>query len=219
MEIQITDYNKAEIKFSGKNKADWDEIKSCISDTKIHLKASDQKGLVGNPIFDPVGTNQILKTKFISKGWKDNLAIPQEFKFLGTDIDFEKKGIIAEVQFSNYPFLLNNMLRSELFFKAKTKFDKSEVCALIIITKAGKFPSSNSTLYYEQAKKQLNSFNKYKLFTIPTRLVGLFPKSGAINKVTWTKYTNPRYSRKIEEQTDKDWLVEERRSRYGFSEK
>lgn len=218
MKFQITDYNGSDDLFGNKLKPEWIEIYKSLVDTKIHLKASDQKGLVGNPIFDPVGTNHALKIAFISKGWKDNLPIPSEFKFLGTDIDFEKKGIIVEVQFSNYPFLLNNMFRSELFYKAGTVFHAEKSNSLIIITKAGKFPSSNSTLYYEQAKKQLDSYNKYQLFQLPTRLVGLFPKSGENNQVVWTKYDNPRYSRTIEEQSDKTWYVEEGKSRYGFTE-
>ena len=219
MEFQITDYNNSQTLFNVTLKTEWEEIKNCISNTEIYLKASDQKGKIGSPIFDPVGTNKAIRTTLTGGGWKDNLEIPGEFSFLGTDIDFEKKGIIVEVQFSNYPFLLNNILRSELFFRAKIKFDVREVCSFILITKAGKFPSSNSTLYYEQAKNQLDSFIKYQLFSIPVRLVGLFPKAGTVNKVKWTKYDNPRYSRTIEEQTEKDWYVEEGKSRYGFSKK
>lgn len=217
MQYRITDYNDASNLFVNKYSQEWEEIKLGIEETKIHLKASDQRGLVGTPIFDPVGTNKALKTEFKSNGWRDNLSIPKEFNFLGTDIDFEKEGIIVEVQFSNYPFLLNNILRSELFYKAKTVFNSKPSNSLIIITKAGKFPSSNSTLYYEQAKKQLDSFSKHQLFQIPTRLVGLFPKINQNNGIVWTKYDNPRYSRTVEEQSDETWRVEEDGKRYRFN--
>ncbi|MEH2284834.1 MAG: hypothetical protein V7K90_26540 [Nostoc sp.] len=58
---------------------------------------------------------------------------------------------------SNYPFLLNNTLRSELFFKAKTEFVGYPTNLVIIVTKALMFPASNSTLYYEQAVNQLTA--------------------------------------------------------------
>lgn len=218
MEIQITDYNNAQSLFIDSFSSEWQEINTGVDRTVIHLKASDQRGLVGTPIFDPVGTNRTLKEEFTNSEWNDNLTIPNEFRFLGTDVDFEKNGIIVEVQFSNYPFLLNNILRSELFFKANTVFDSQPVRSLILITKAGKFPSSNSTLYYEQAKLQLDSFSRYQLFSLPVRLVGLFPEVGVSNRVKWTEYDNPRYSRTIVEETYQDRVVNSVGKRYVFSD-
>ncbi|MBC6421058.1 MAG: hypothetical protein GDA43_25880 [Hormoscilla sp. SP5CHS1] len=117
----------------------------------LHLKASSQAGLQGYPIFDPVGTNEYIKTELVNLGWKPNISIPKQYNFLGTHIDAGKAGAIVENQFSNYPFLLNNTIRSEFFFKAETRFSGSATKLVIIITKAHMFPASNSTLYYEQA--------------------------------------------------------------------
>lgn len=147
------------------------------------------------PIFDPVGTNAAIKTSLVGCGWQANVPIPSEFKFLGTDIDFGKKGTVVEVQFSNYPFLLNNLLRSELFFRAKTAFTGASTELVVIVTKAGMFPASNSTLYFEQAVKQLDSLMKHRVFTVPIRLIGLFEILGKNTKAVWTEYENPRYSR------------------------
>ncbi len=91
-------------------------------------------------------------------GWLVNIPIPVDYSFLGTDIDFGKAGVIVESQFSNYPFLLNNTLRSELFFKAGTIFAGHPTQLVILITKALMYPASNSTLYYEQAVRQLTGF-------------------------------------------------------------
>ena len=99
------------------------EIKDKITDVydvidkiKIHLKGSDQRGKKNSYIFDPKGTNEKIKSELIKKNCTPNLKIPDDFNPLGKDIDFFKDGIIVEVQFSNYPFLLNNVVRSELFF-------------------------------------------------------------------------------------------------------
>ena len=72
----------------------------------LHIKASDQAGIQGNPIFDPVGTNEYVKTALIQYNWQSNLPIPVAYSFLGKEVDFGKAGIIIEIQFSNYPYLL-----------------------------------------------------------------------------------------------------------------
>lgn len=218
MNITVTDYNDANKLFAEAFVNEWAECEHSLRATDLHLKASDQKGKIGSSIFDPVGTNYGIKHNLMKAGWKHNLDIPREFSFLGTDVDFEKNGIIGEVQFSNYPFLLNNILRSELFFSSGTILHEKRTAGLIYITKAGKFPSSNSTLYYEQAKSQLDSFSKYGIFKIPVRLVGLFPELNKPIEVKWTKYDKPRYSRTIEEQTTKSLLVMEDQARYIFKQ-
>jgi hypothetical protein len=135
----------------------------------------------------------------VSKGYASatQLAIPPAFHFLGTDVDFGKSGVIVEVQFSNYPFLLNNILRSELFFKAKTLFSGHPTEVIVIITKDGIFPASNSTLYYQQAVSQLSALANYNVFAVPTRLVCLSSPVNAVVPSTWTTYSNPRYSRSV----------------------
>lgn len=164
----------------------------------LHIKASDQAGRQGNPIFDPVGTNEYIKAAFIQLGWQANIPIPEEYRFLGTDIDFSKNGVIIESQFSNYPFLLNNTLRSELFFKSGTKFAGYSTQILILVTKALMFPASNSTLYYEQAVRQLTALTQYNVFDIPIRLIGLFEQQNKAVPVIWTVYSSTRYSRTVQ---------------------
>ncbi|GAX34769.1 hypothetical protein NIES3585_07710 [Nodularia sp. NIES-3585] len=163
----------------------------------LHIKASDQAGIQGNPIFDPVGTNEYIKAAFINRSWQSNIPIPAPFKFLGTDIDFAKSGIVIEIQFSNYPFLLNNTLRSELFFKSKTEFAGCQTNLVILVTKALMFPASNSTLYYEQAVNQLTALAENQVFDVPIRLVGLFEESNTTVPVVWTEYSSKRYSRNV----------------------
>jgi hypothetical protein len=164
----------------------------------LHIKASDQAGIQGNPIFDPVGTNEYIKAALMKLGWLANIPIPIEYSFLGTDIDFGKAGVIVESQFSNYPFLLNNTLRSELFFKAGTIFAGHPTQLVILITKALMFPASNSTLYYEQAVRQLTALAEYNVFDAPIRLVGLFEQPNSIVPVVWTAYSSARYSRIVQ---------------------
>ena len=163
---------------------------------------TDQAGIQGQAIFDPVGTNACIKDGMVALNWIPNKEIPAEYRFLGTDIDFVKSGVIVEVQFSNYPFLLNNLLRSELFFKAETKFTEHATKLLVIITKAHMFPSSNSTLYFEQASNQLDALSGKKVFDVPIRLVGLASPISDADAVpcNWTEYKDPRYSRTVVKQ-------------------
>ena len=194
MNIKFTDYNDAASIIGN----EWELIEKIISETKLRLKASDQRGLQGTPIFDPVGTNSVLKDKLVEIGWSPNVAIPKSYKFLGTDVDFEKRGIITEVQFSNYPFLLNNLVRTYLFSRQNVKFNNVPPKALIIITKCKVFPASNSTLYYEQGQKQLNVLASPEVFNLPVRLVGLSEDVGTTIDCNFTIYSSARYSRTIE---------------------
>lgn len=120
MQIRCKDYNEAGAVLGEHFSAEWRDIEAVLKAMPLHLKPSDQKSIKGRPIFDPVGTNEHIKSRLIAGNWRANIPIPSELTFLGTDVDFAKAGVVAEVQFSNYPFLLNNLLRSELFFKEKT---------------------------------------------------------------------------------------------------
>ncbi|MEH2347143.1 MAG: restriction endonuclease [Nostoc sp.] len=164
----------------------------------LHVKPSDQRGRQGELIFDPVGTNEYIKNALVKLKWQNNIVILSEYRFLGKEIDFAKAGIILEIQFSNYPFLLNNTLRSELLFKAGTIFAKCSTRLVIIITKAQIFPASNSTLYYEQAVQQLKALIQNHVFDVPIRLIGLFEQRDTVTSVISTMYQEKRYSRIVQ---------------------
>lgn len=197
MLFKCRDFNGAEDVIRRRYREAWEEVKETISGMPLHIKASDQKGKQGTPIFDAVGTNSYLKRALAGLSWDSGIPIPQEYKFLGKEVDFGKDGSIVEVQFSNYPFLLNNLLRSELFYKAVAHMPKEPVGLLLIITKSGMFPASNSTLYYERAVEQISALAEYSVFDIPIRLLGLFEPKDEIIEAVWTEYEDPRYSRTI----------------------
>jgi hypothetical protein len=197
MIIEFHDFNSADKVITGNYATEWGEIKEVLERMPLHLKESDQAGIQGRPIFDPVGTNGYIKDGLKAKHWKSNIPVPGEYDFMGTDIDFGKNGFIGEAQFSNYPFLLNNILRAELFFKGGVILSDRKTACLFIITKAHMFPASNSTLYYEQAKYQLDALSKNKVFDAPIRLVGLKENMGRRIRVIWTTYAKPRYSRTV----------------------
>ena len=197
MLISVTDFNSAENVFSGPLQPQWDELEKVLCAMPLHVKASDQAGIQGRAIFDPVGTNYHIKAALTALGWGTNVPIPVDYAFLGTDVDFFKSGLLVEAQFSTYAFLPNNTLRAELFFKAGTLFAGSAVQAIAVITKGRMFPAANSTLYYEQAVKQLSSLAKHKVFDIPLRVVGLTEKTGTPITVKVTTYDEPRYSRTV----------------------
>jgi hypothetical protein len=196
MQLNFRDFNGAAELIAGPFQPLWNELQAVLAATPLHLKASDQANIQGRAIFDPVGTNQHVADQLGPLGWAVKIPIPGDFSFLGTDVDFGKNGVVIEVQFSNYPFLLNNVLRSELFFRAATIFHTEATRLIVIVTKAGMFPSSNSTLYYEQAVNQLTALAQHGVFTVPIRLVGLFENTGIV-EATWTDYSAARYSRTI----------------------
>jgi hypothetical protein len=197
--IEYVDYNGADVLLGEAYAPDWHDLSQVIAGMPLHLKASDQAGLEGNAIFDPVGTNAHLKRELVKRGWTAGHVIPEGFAFLGTDVDFVKGGLLGEAQFSNYPFLLNNVIRSELFYKSKTLFSGMPFEVVVIITKGKMFPASNSTLYYEQARSQLNELAKHRVFDAPIRLVGLLETPGSVVEAAWTTYHATRYSRTVTE--------------------
>lgn len=217
MRIKICDYNGAEGEIDVYRTNQWEELRGVLEQMPLHLKASDQAGIRGNPIFDPVGTNHHIKEALSSLGWRANIPIPNQFSFLGTDVDFGKAGVLCEVQFSNYPFLLNNLLRSELFYKTELPLSGEPTGIVVIITKAHMFPASNSTLYYEQAKNQLDELARYNVFDIPIRLVGLFEPKGEPITVMFTTYSDPRYSRTVEARHERQCILQSGKTSAGRS--
>ena len=197
MLIDYQDFNSANQLLTSTYSNQWADIHDTLTGMPLHLKASDQAGIQGNPIFDPVGTNAYIKAALDQRGWSSNLPIPAKFNFLGTDVDFSMRGLLMEVQFSNYPFLLNNVVRSELFSKSGVLFDRHRVEVVVIVTKAHMFPASNSTLYYEQAVRQLKELERHGVFDAPMRLVGLKVNLDRRVKACWTEYGASRYSRTV----------------------
>ncbi len=132
MRIQIDDANGSDGLFQGVYQSDWQTLETVLREMPLHLKSSDQAGLQGKAIFDPVGTNEYIKTELLKNPeWYPNVSIPQKYDFMGTDVDFVKGEVLIEIQFSNYPFLLNNLLRSELFYQAGTILHTNPVKAAV----------------------------------------------------------------------------------------
>jgi len=197
MQLRISDYNNAAHVLADHYADTYRHIEEVLSALPLQLKASDQDGKQGTPIFDPVGTNAEIKSALEERGIQSNFPVPPEFAFLGTDVDFASGGMLVEVQFSNYPFLLNNLLRSELFFKSQTPMPDAPMRAAVIVTKAHMFDASNSTLYYEQAENQLGALAENGVFDVPMRLIGLFAPRNEPFAAAFNEYHNPRYSRTL----------------------
>jgi hypothetical protein len=205
--VNHIDYNGAEGLIASSYAKEWEELLNVLIEMPLHVKASDQAGIQGSLIFDPVGTNEHIKREMIKLGWRANIPIPDKYNFLGTDVDFLKSSFLVEVQFSNYPFLLNNTVRSELFFKARTRLGNSTVDVVVIITKAHMLPASNSTLYYEQAQNQLTELANHNVFDVPMRLVGLFESAGETINAVVTEYASSRYSRTVAHREQKQCFI------------
>jgi hypothetical protein len=62
MQIQTTDFNNAGQIIGAHYQAEWQEIECVLTRMPLYLKPSDQFGIQGRPIFDPVATNAHIKS-------------------------------------------------------------------------------------------------------------------------------------------------------------
>lgn len=196
MDFEIKDFNGAAEYFADAGAQRWAEIIEVLRYLHPQLQASDQAGKVGQPIFDPKGTNARLTSAAMALGWA-KVPVPRDLQPFGVDWDAGKGEVLAEWQFSNYPFLWNNIIRSEAVHQSQATLPPLTAAAkaLIIVTKSGSWPASNSTLYFEQANAQIDTVTTLGVFQVPIRLVGLMlPSEGSVLEADWNEY-GARYGR------------------------
>lgn len=196
MKYKFCDFNGGLKILSDQYPQEDDDLRKSLKSLVLHVKESDQEGKQGSLIFNPVGTNEALKELLQKKSWS-SVSLPQQYSFFGLGVDFGKKGVCIEAQFSNYPFLLNNTLRSEVLYRDKFQLVKNyPLNVLVFITKVHSLPSSNSTLYYEQAVEHLKGLATHNIFSIPIVVFGLDCDSE--NEIAeLTTYAEKRYSRTV----------------------
>lgn len=196
MIFNLKDFNGAAEYFATTGFSHWQDLQSVIGSFLPQFQSSDQAGKIGVPIFDPKATNAKLTKGAAALGW-DAIPVPTELRPFGVDWDGGKGPVLAEWQFSNYPFLWNNVIRTEAVFQSRAVLPGLDqpVEALVVVTKSGRFPASNSTLYYEQARAQLDTVTTLGVFNIPIRLVGLDVDPNATTlEIDWNQYSG-RYGR------------------------
>ncbi len=113
----LSDFNGADSYYSRAGAPEWRELETIITAMPIYLQASDQRYKQGSPIFDPKASNAYLNAEARKLGWRA-IPVPPLLTEFGTDWDAGKSGTLVEWQFSNYPFLWNNIIRSEAVFKS-----------------------------------------------------------------------------------------------------
>lgn len=195
MHFEIRDFNEATTYFGGLGAREWEDLDSVLAELPPHFQASGQAGKSGTVIFDPKGTNAALTASAKERGWV-SVPVPDSLRMFGVDWDAGKGSTLAEWQFSNYPFLWNNVIRTQAVVSGGVTLEGvSETRALVVVTKTGALPASNSTLYFEQAEAQLNAVFRLGAFSIPIRLVGLgFESDVTEADAVWSEYAN-RYGR------------------------
>lgn len=198
----MQDFGGADTYFAGQGTTEWGDLDAVLGELIPHFHASDQRGKEGTPIFDPKGTNAALTAGARARGW-NAVPVPNELTMFGVDWDGGKGSTLAEWQFSNYPFLWNNVIRTQAVVTGKVALANVGVTqALAVVTKRGLFPASNSTLYYEQARAQLEAVYKWGTFDLPVRLIGLsVPDNATEIAAVWSDYGD-RYVRAHESRAD-----------------
>lgn len=213
MQTQFSDFNGAAALIERRYADQWHELEAVLQTMPVYLKESGQKGKQGKLVFDPIGSNLHVKRAVSRIGWVSDPPIPNEHRAMGLGVDFATAGIVGETQFAHYALFLNNLLRSELFLRARVVFAK-EVPSdlLILVTKAAMMPAQNGSLYYEQAIKQAALLEKYQAFSIPVRLVGLFAPTDTPLPAFQTTYEGGRTTRKVASQVEVRCSLARRRS-------
>ena len=164
VEYVISDFNGAESYLAGPGASEWRDLATIVSAMTLQLQPSDQAGLNRRPIFDPKATNLYLTNASQDFGWR-KIPVPADLTEFGLDWDAGKGETLGEFQFSNYPFLWNNIIRTEGVFRSRTPLRGMRgVQAIVIITKSGMFP--RLTAPYITSKRRL----RWRLLWDSTRL-------------------------------------------------
>ncbi len=214
MDFLCVDYNGADEYYAGEGRDEWSEMESILASLVPQLQPHGEAGLEGEPNFDPKATNRELTNAAEEFGWR-KVAVPRELAEFGTDWDVGKGGTLAEFQFSHYAFLWNNIIRTEIAYRAGWRTaGATPLRALLHISKSALLPSSKSSLYFEQAVQQVESAAKVDAFTIPIRLIGLTVPDGESFPVDWNTYPG-RTSRTRLTRTRRTASVEWLRTRNG----
>ncbi|MFC9065905.1 PDDEXK family nuclease [Streptomyces harbinensis] len=198
MQFEVCDFFGAERFYRTEGRLEWLEIEDVISRMDLQLQPSGQNGLQGQAIFDPKATNRILTEEAAKYGWS-KIPVPESLRAFGSDWDAGKNAVLAEWQFSNYPFLWNNIIRSQVVAGNGWELQglHSAPRAMIVVTKSGSLPASQSTLYFEQAKAQMESVFSALDLNLAIRLVGLtIPVGIETIQASWNVYSG-RTSRNV----------------------
>jgi hypothetical protein len=195
MRLEIADFGRSARAIESRFAEQWGELEQALLSMPLHVKSSDQRGIQGTLIFDPIGTNRFLVDR-LSPPWH-RLLIPAEHREWGTDVDLAYRGVLLEVQFSNYPFLVNNLLRAVVLRRAGVLVDGFPIGVVVVVTKTHEIPASQSTLYYEQAVRQTSALVRAEVLPFPIRLVGVGVPVEQEILVTRTQYLETRHSRTV----------------------
>ena len=206
MRLKSANFNDVGTLLSGEFSAEWTEIETAIRGLPLCMKLSQQEGKEEELVFDPIATNRLITDALVGLGWA-KVRIPKKQACYGKGIDFGKRSVLVEVQLSNYPFLTNNVVRADVLRRSKTSLAGGVPDAIVIITKVGKLPSQNSSLYFEQACDQMKLAEDVRLFEIPIRIVGLSEDAATRVHGKRTEYGG-RTSRKVKKQQDVEFEVQ-----------
>jgi hypothetical protein len=67
MELRWQDFDGADAAADGDYQAHWADLEAVLRSLPVHFKASDHPGIQGSVIFDPVGTNDFIKTSLVAR--------------------------------------------------------------------------------------------------------------------------------------------------------
>jgi len=172
------------------------DVEAVLNAMPLQVKLSGQEGRTERLVFDPKATNAYMKAALGGLGWTNDNPIPPELSAFGKHVDHGKAGVLVEAQFSNYPFLPNNVMRAEVFYTLRTNLPgMGRVECAIIVTKCKLFDAAQSTLHFEQAVKQLQVLHALGHVSVPMRVIGLCVRRGERVRATRSSYAQASWDR------------------------
>ena len=163
----------------------------------------------GKGTLDTIGTNSALTAGMEQRGWH-RVRVPVGLRPFGQDWDSGKNAVLAEFQFSHYSFLWNNVIRTEAVYKQQIKLQgMKQIAAFVMVMRGSSLPGANSSLHFDQARKQLEAAAAFDAVTVPIRIVGLrIPSDTTEVEAEWTVY---------EGRTMRDGVTQTRKMRVTWS--
>ncbi|TMT85823.1 hypothetical protein E2L06_04135 [Haloterrigena sp. H1] len=212
MRFEKMSFNDGEAVFEQELKSHLDEIEEVLSTVDYQVNYTFQSGRENELIFDPVGTNSVLRDEFTERGWQKEVNIANSGYDTGKDIDITKGPVAGEIQFGNFAYLDADCNRLQRLYEGQIELETgSDIEAGIIIVVKQDMPTSQSVSHYQQATRRAAPSALNNTFTcpncgeevdngIPTLIYGIEPPEEGEN-VIFNEYEAPR-SRTLESQKE-----------------
>lgn len=144
------------------------EVEDAITDSEYQVKHTFQKGRENELIFDPIGTNLVLREEVNKQGWATEVNLDNPGYDRGRDIDIAKGNVAGEIQFGNFAYLDADCNRLQRLYDGRLQLEGGQEvrAGIVIVVKQG-MPTSQSVSHFQQATQRAAPTALVNNFTCP----------------------------------------------------